>query len=158
MKAATLAQIKKELKLRSPDEIEALCLRLGRFKKENKELLTYLLFEADDEEAYVQHIKEYIDELFDGITNTNFYYLKKSVRKILKETKKCIRYSNSKETEVALLLHFCDRLISFKPSIKRNTTLVNLYERQLELADKKIKGLHPDLQLDYENELEELKN
>ncbi|MGJ8666194.1 MAG: hypothetical protein ACSHW7_07510 [Patiriisocius sp.] len=158
MKAATLAQIKKELKLRSPDEIEALCLRLGRFKKENKELLTYLLFEADDEEGYVQHIKEYIDELFDGITNTNFYYLKKSVRKILKETKKCIRYSNSKETEVALLLHFCDRLISFKPSIKRNTTLVNLYERQLELADKKIKGLHPDLQLDYENELEELKN
>ncbi|GEQ86062.1 hypothetical protein ULMS_15700 [Patiriisocius marinistellae] len=157
MKAATLAQIKKELKMRSPDEIEALCLRLGRFKKENKELLTYLLFEADDEEGYVEHIKEYIDELFDGITNTNFYYLKKSVRKILKETKKCIRYSNSKETEVALLLHFCTRLISFKPSIKRNTTLINLYERQLDLADKKIKGLHEDLQLDYVNELEELR-
>ena len=58
MKAASLAQIKKELKLRSPQDIEELCLRLGRFKKENKELLTYLLFEADDEQGYIAHIKE----------------------------------------------------------------------------------------------------
>ena len=84
MKAASLAQIKKELKLRSSQDIEELCLRLGRFKKENKELLTYLLFEADDEQGYITHIKETIDDEFNSITNTNFYYLKKSVRKILK--------------------------------------------------------------------------
>ena len=100
MKAASLAQIKKELKLRSPQDIEELCLRLGRFKKENKELLTYLLFEADDEQGYITHIKETIDDEFNSITNTNFYYLKKSVRKILKNVKKYIRYSNDKETEL----------------------------------------------------------
>ena len=88
MKAASLAQIKKELKLRSSQDIEELCLRLARFKKENKELLTYLLFEADDEQEYISHIKETIDDEFDSITNTNFYYLKKSVRKILKNVKK----------------------------------------------------------------------
>ncbi len=49
MKPATLAQIKKELNMRSSDELLQLCLRLGRFKKENKELLTYLLFEAEDD-------------------------------------------------------------------------------------------------------------
>ena len=125
MKAASLAQIKKELKLRSSQDIEELCLRLGRFKKENKELLTYLLFEADDEQGYITHIKETIDDEFNSITNTNFYYLKKSVRKILKNVKKYIRYSSDKETEVAILLHFCERLITFKPSITRNITLHN---------------------------------
>lgn len=156
MKPATLAQLKKELKLRSPAEIEALCLRLARFKAENKELLTYLLFEAEDETGYQEHIKENIDELFDAIPNKNWYYLKKSIRKILKEVKKCARYSNSKETEVVLLLHFCHKLKNLNPSIKKNTTLFNLYERQLVLINNRIDKLHNDLQLDYKNELQEL--
>ena len=46
MKAATVAQLKKELQFKSQEEIMELCLRLARFKKENKELLTYLLFES----------------------------------------------------------------------------------------------------------------
>ena len=58
MKAASLADIKRELKGRSPEEVLAICLRLGRFKKDNKELLTYLLFEAGDEAGYVQLLKE----------------------------------------------------------------------------------------------------
>ena len=49
MKAATVSQLKKELQHRNPDELLQLCLRLARFKLENKELLTYLLFEADNE-------------------------------------------------------------------------------------------------------------
>jgi hypothetical protein len=156
LKPATLVQIKKEIKLRSPEDIEQLCLRLARFKKENKELLTYLLFEADDEEGYITHIKETIDEEFDAITNTNFYYLKKSVRKILRNVKKYIRYSGNKETEVAILLHFCERLITFKPSITRNVTLHNIYDRQIQVIDKKIEGLHEDLQYDYKEELSAL--
>ena len=115
MKAASLAQIKKELKLRSSQDIEELCLRLARFKKENKELLTYLLFEAQDEQDYIAHIKETIDQEFESITNTNFYYLKKSVRKILRNVKKYIRYSGNKETEVAILLHFVNALLVLNP-------------------------------------------
>ncbi|MGK0378836.1 hypothetical protein [Patiriisocius sp. Uisw_017] len=156
MKPATLAQIKKELKQRSPDDIEALCLRLARFKKENKELLTYLLFEADDEEGYRQHIIESIDALFDGIANNHSYYLKKSVRKILREVKKCARYSGNKETEVLLLIYFCDKLISYSPTVIRNTTLYNIYDRQRDYIYKKIETLHEDLQYDYKLELEEL--
>ena len=51
MKTAAVKDIKQELLQRSPKELLALCLRLSRFKKENKELLTYLLFEASDEAA-----------------------------------------------------------------------------------------------------------
>lgn len=158
MKPATVAQLKKELKFRSSDELEVLCLRLARFKKENKELLTYLLFELDNEEAYVTQVKEHIELKFSEINTASFYYVKKSIRKILRETKKYIRYSSVKETEVELLLFFCETLRDFRPSIRQSTAMVNLYERQLALSEKKISTLHEDLQYDYSLELNELRN
>lgn len=157
MKAATLAQIKKELQHRDSAELLQLCLRLGRFKKENKELLTYLLFESDNEEGYIESIKEEVDAQFELINTASYFYIKKSVRKILRGIKKYIRYSGNKETEVSLLLYFCEKLKTFDPSIKKNTTLVNLYERQLIFISKKIDSLHEDLQHDYGLVLEELK-
>jgi phosphoglycerate-specific signal transduction histidine kinase len=153
MKAATVAQIRKELKYRSSDELEQLCLRLARFKKENKELLTYLLFESDDEAAYLEHIKDHISEMFDDINTSSYYYIKKSVRKILRETKKFIRYSSVKESEVELLLFFCKQLREMRPKIDSNRTLMNIFDRQVQLIKSKIKGLHEDLQYDYTNEL-----
>ncbi|MEH6407642.1 MAG: hypothetical protein V7767_10195, partial [Leeuwenhoekiella sp.] len=134
-----------------------LVLRLSKFKKENKELLTYLLFEADHEEGYIESIKTEIIDQFSAINTHNYYYIKKSVRKILRETKKYIRYSGNKETEVILLLHFCEKLKSLKPGISRNTTLKNLYDRQLDFIEKRIIALHEDLHYDYLKELEELR-
>ncbi|WP_347374549.1 hypothetical protein [Aequorivita sp. Q41] len=158
MKAASLKELKTELTHRSTQELLELCLRLSKFKKENKELLTYLLFEAANETAYITSIKAQMDTAFDAINTKTYFYIKKSVRKILREQKKFIRYSQNKETEVELLLYFCQKLKDFNPSIKRNTTLINLYNRQLDYISKKVKTLHEDLQYDYELELEELKN
>mgnify|MGYP001627752208 FL=1 len=157
MKAASIKEIKTELNQRSTQEMLELCLRLSRFKKENKELLTYLLFESDNEEAYIKSIKAKIDSDFEDINTNTYYYIKKSVRKILRELKKFIRYSQKKETEVELLLYFCEKLKSLNPSIKRNVTLTNLYNRQVNFIYKKIEKLHEDLQYDYKLELENLK-
>lgn len=157
MKAASLKEIKTELNHRSTQEILELCLRLSKFKKENKELLTYLLFESANEEAFIQSIKETVDADFETINTKTFYFIKKSVRKILRELKKFIRYSQNKETEIELLLYFCHKLQDFSPSIKRNTTLTNLYNRQIEYIKKKVTTLHEDLQYDYNLELEDLK-
>lgn len=156
MKSATVANIRKELKHKSNEELAELCLRLSRFKKENKELLTYLLFEADYEAGYIETIKNEIDEQFDQINTSSFFYIKKSVRKILRNTKKYIRYSLNKETEVELLLYFCQKLNAMKPSIFRNTTLTNLYDRNIIAIKKKVKNLHEDLQYDYKLKLEDL--
>src|SRR5210317_2136201 len=117
MKAATVKQLKDELKLRSPKELLEFCLRLSKFKKENKELLTYLLFEASNEGNYVSLIKEEMDENFDQINRSNYYLIKKGVRKILRETKKHIRYSQNKETEIDLLIYFLVKLKAIVPSI-----------------------------------------
>jgi hypothetical protein len=156
MKAATIKQIKDELKESSPEQLLEYCLRLARFKKENKELLTYLLFEADDEKGYVQTVKEAVDDQFEMINRTNLYYIKKGIRKILREIKKYIRYSKDKETEVQLLLYFCEKLKAFTPSVYRSTVLQNLYDRQITLIRKKVTSLHEDLQYDYGLEIDRL--
>jgi len=156
MKAVSVVTIKKELQHRSHQELSDLCLRLSRFKKENKELLTYLLFESHNESGYIETVKLEVDEQFESINRDSYFYIKKSVRKILRNIKKYNRYSLNKETEVELLLYFCYKLKDFKPSIKRNVTLTNIYNRQIEFIKKKILTLHEDLQYDYNLILEEL--
>ncbi|WP_282148440.1 hypothetical protein [Algibacter lectus] len=156
MKAVSAVAIKKELQHQSQSELIALCLRLSRFKKENKELLTYLLFESAHEDDYIQSVKTYIDDEFETINRDSFFYIRKSVRKILRNVKKYVRYSQKKETEAELLIYFCKSLKNFSPSIKRSTQLVNLYDRQLLMAKKIISSLHEDLQYDYNEMLEEL--
>ncbi|GGD93638.1 hypothetical protein [Planktosalinus lacus] len=154
MKTATVSQLKKELHYRSTDELMEICLRLARFKKENKELLTYLLFESQDESGYIASVKQEIDTQLEAINTKNYYWMRKSIRKILKSVKKFIRYSLKKETEVELLLYFCVQLKNMTPSIKRDKTLQNILERQLALVHKKIDSLHEDLQYDFRLQLE----
>lgn len=156
MKVATIKELKTELSNRSHNEIIELCLRLSKFKKENKELLTYLLFESSNESDYINTIKVEIDEQFELINTKTYYFIKKSIRKILRTIKKYIRYSKKKETEVELLLYFCKKLINFKPSIQHNTVLKNIYVREMKSIEKKILFLHEDLQYDYGIELQKL--
>jgi len=156
MKAATVSQLKQELSTRSPAELLEFCLSLSKFKKENKELLTYLLYEASNEAAYIANVKREIDEQFELINTKTYYYIKKSVRKILRIVKKYIRYSKKKETEVELLIYFCSKMKIMKPSMENNVALHNIYKRQIESIKKTISGLHEDLKYDYEMELEEL--
>ena len=156
MKPVTIKKIKDELHYKSSQELIELCLLLSKFKKENKELLTYLLFDKDDEEMYINNVKEYMTLLFDEINTKSFFYIRKSVRKILKLTKKHIRYSKIKETEVELLLHFCKELKNVSPSISESPRLLNVYNRQIILIKKAIVTLHEDLQYDYQLEFDHL--
>ena len=158
MKAVTVNQLKKELITCTPSELVELCLRLSKFKKENKELLTYLLFESSDETEYILSVKNLIDEQFESINTASFHYIKKSVRKILRLIKKFSRYSLKKETEVELLLYFCLKLREFRPSIDKNVTLVNLYNRQIIYIKKVLKTLHEDLQYDYQIQIDALES
>ncbi|PIB36971.1 hypothetical protein BFP72_16950 [Reichenbachiella sp. 5M10] len=149
MKAASVKELKDALKEKSEMELMELCLQLSRFKKENKELLTYLLYESHDEDSYIHGVKQEMDELFGDINRHSFYYVNKSARKILRLTKKYIRYSKKKETEVELLIYYCQSLIDLDPPLQRNATLHNIYQRQMTAIRKTVGGLHEDLQYDY---------
>jgi len=71
MYTASLSILKKELKSKSDEEVLAISLRLGRYKKENKEVMHYVLLEADNEIGYVEQIKEDISECFESINYNN---------------------------------------------------------------------------------------
>jgi len=156
MKAVSIKELKEELANYSPKELRELCLRLARFKKENKELLTYLMFDSADESLYIEDVKKEIDEQFLQINKKSQYLIKKSFRKILRTIRKYSRYSPKKETEVALMIYFCTRLKNYSPSIYKNTGLQNFYARLIDSIRKKVKLLHEDLQFDFGTELDSL--
>jgi hypothetical protein len=156
MKAAYISHLKNELKNRPANELLEICLRLAKFKKENKELITYLLFEMEDEQTYIESIKEEVDKQFEEINTSNVYFAKKSIRKILRNINKFNRYSGIKQTEVELLLHFCKRLKGFSIPIAKSMVLSNIFDRQIEKIQKSIKSLHEDLQFDYGEELKDI--
>lgn len=156
MKTASISEIKQELTNASSKELLELCLRIIKYKKENKELLSYLLFEAHDLHSYIENIKKEMDEQFIQINRSNLYFAKKSLRKILKTTNRYIKYTTSKEAEVELLIYFCSKIKTSGIRINKNTALTNLYNNQIKKIRGVVETLHEDLQHDYNKEIEQL--
>ncbi len=156
MKTASLKEIKTELENTPPEKLLELCLRLTKFKKENKELLTYLLFEEGNEASYVASVKEVLNELFDTVNKTQLYFAKKTIRKIVRIANRYIKYSDSKTTEPDVLLHVCEKINELNLDLKKNTALHNIYLSQLKKIKKAVSIMHEDEHYDYLKMLEEL--
>lgn len=154
MKTSSLIDIKKDLEKRNPNEVLAFCLRLAKFKKENKELLGFLIFEADDLPGYIENVKQETDDLFLEINKINIYFIKKSIRKILRNLNKHIRFTLSKQVEAELLIHFCNCIRKYSIPVNKSRQLINLYEAQLKKIEEALSSLHPDLQYDLNKQLE----
>ena len=148
MKSATIQEIKQELRSLSPTRLSELCLRLAKFKKDNKELLTYLLFESDDEATYIDNVKKEMDEGFAELPKPNLYLTKKSLRKVLRTTAKQIRYTASPQAEAELLTYFCRKLRNSGIPLKDSPVIHNLYLQQLKKIRAVIATFHEDLQYD----------
>jgi hypothetical protein len=149
MQAASLNEIKKELQHADTDTLAALCMRLAKYKKENKELLSYLLFEAHNEQAYINSVKQEVDELFTTIPDRNVYLMKKTLRKILRVVNKQIKYSGIKETELDLRLYFCNKVKRAQVPLTAGTVLFNMYQQQVKKITAALEKLPEDLQTDY---------
>src|SRR6476646_657838 len=107
MKASSIIELKEELSALPAKSLVELCLRMARYKKENKELLTYVLFESHDEHGFVQAIKKDLDEAFGALPLTNWYFVKKGLRRILRQIGMHYRHSGIKTTEIEIGIHFC---------------------------------------------------
>lgn len=156
MKASSVNEIKKELRELDPDTLQDICMRLAKYKKENKELLTYLLFEAHNEQAYIENVKEEIGEQFKTLPQGNVYFIKKSLRKILRFANRQIKYSAIKQTELDIRIHFCTKMKEARVPINSNTVLNNLYQQQIKKINALLSKLPEDLQSDYEREVKHL--
>ena len=149
MKTASLKEIKTELEKVPPDVLLELCLKLTKFKKENKELLTYLLFEEGNETSYVSSVKEMLDEIFTTVNKTQLYFAKKTIRKIVRIANKYIKYSNCSNTVPDLLIHICEKINEININLTKNTALHNIYLSQVKKIKKSIENLHNEEKYDY---------
>ncbi|MGC3944933.1 MAG: hypothetical protein QM762_10525 [Chryseolinea sp.] len=154
MKAASVNDIKKELSEKNVRELQALCLRLARYKVENKELLTYMLFEADDETGYISALKSEIDEMIEALPQGNVYFVKKALRKMLRIVNKHLKYSGIAQTEVEVRLHCCLRILDKRVPLRSSVVLSNMYSLQLKKIEAAWAKLPEDLQFDYTRDLD----
>lgn len=157
MKSASLNELKTELGTLPPAEVIDLCVKLGKFKKENKELLTYLLFESSDPNTFIKCIKNETEVAFEKINKTSLYFAKKSIRKVLRTINKYSRYCSSNQLTIEMLLHFCATLKKSGIQLENSQQLLNLYVGQLKKIETLILVLHEDLQYDYGRELETIR-
>src|SRR5258706_4993981 len=158
MPTASIQEIKKELRSQDADLLQELCVRLAKYKKENKELLNYLLFEAHNEKTYVENVKEEIHELFKTVPGSNVYFIKKSLRKILRFANKQIKYSGITQTELEVRIFFCTKVKELKIPLPAGTVLSNLYLQQIKKIESALAKLPEDIQADYERELKLISN
>ena len=152
---ASLSEIKKELEKRGKSQLLADCYRLIKFKKENKELMSFILFDSDDLPSFVEKVTTEMDELFEGMNRTNVYFIKKTTRKIVRNLTKYIRFTQSKETEAELLIYFCNCFHRYKIPVNKSRQLLNIYTSQLKKLEAALDALHPDLQYDLRKTLVE---
>ena len=155
MKPASIHELKTDLGHLNQKELIAICLRMAKYKKENKELLSYLLREADNEAHYVQKLKEEITNQFEGVNVSSTYITKKSLRKILRYLDRFIKYSGNKESEIDLRIHYCTELKNSGVRIDRSVLISNIYNRQMERIQKRLAEIHEDLRFDFEEEIRE---
>ncbi|HEY1025887.1 MAG TPA: hypothetical protein VGE26_12025 [Sphingobacteriaceae bacterium] len=155
MKGEKLINIKKELTTYSDKQLTEILLRLAKYKKENKELLSYLLYYADDPMRYAEALKAELTTEFESLQK-HYYYSTKSLRKILRTVNRHIKYTASKQVETDLLIWFCHNYLQYADLKTSHNPLRTILTRQLEKVGKSIPKLHEDLQFDYQQEYDHL--
>lgn len=157
MKPATLNELKKELIELSPKQLADLCIALAKYKKDNKEFLGYLLFESHDKPTFVAEIKTEIDQHFSELRGqSNLYYVKKSLRKLLRIITKYCKYIGDKAISADLHIYFLIKMKESGIPYRKSQLLVNMYEQQLKKVNNFIKTLHEDIQGDYAADFEKI--
>ncbi|HEY1009471.1 MAG: hypothetical protein ACO1NS_10175 [Daejeonella sp.] len=155
MKPEKLSDIKKELSGLSVQELTEICLRIAKYKKENKELLNYLLFDANDPLAYAEAVKSFLEEDFKTLQK-HYYHSTKSLRKIIRLMNRYAKYTASRQVDIEMALWFCSNFLLYADLKSSHKPLQGLLIRQLEKISKLLPKLHEDLQFDYQSEFEEL--
>jgi hypothetical protein len=142
-----LPELRRELEQLAQQELVKLCLRIAKYKVENKELLGYLLVESDDPLFYAEKIKPELIAPFQEFSTT--YHLTKSIRKSTRLITKYYRFTGSRQGETELLLHLVEGFHSHFRWEFRTQAFARILFRSLKKADTNLLKLHEDLQADY---------
>ncbi len=156
MKTISLSQLQKELATLEKKQVLEICMKLAKHKKENKELLSYLLFGSADEKQYLEESKEKLDDLFLTVSRKTTYTTKKGLQKVVRHLNKFIKTSKNKQTEVELRIYFCSKIRAARINLDSSGIISNLYYREKDKINLALSKLHEDVQFDYRGEVEKI--
>ena len=151
----SLQEQKKELQQLSKTELEAICLRFARFKKENKELLEFVLFHQGDPQAYADALKKDLEEVFKSLTGANYADAKK-LRKITKALNKHSKYMQNPALEADLWIWFCYAYCDSMAAKSTAQVIRNFFVKAVLKVEKIQSKVHEDLAFDIAQELEKI--
>ncbi|MFC5283386.1 hypothetical protein [Pedobacter alpinus] len=155
MTSPKLADLKKELNYLTAEELKELCLRLAKYKTDNKELLNFMLFYSDKKDIYIDEVKSIIDNEFDNL-HPSVYYATKQLRKLIRTINKHIKYINTKNLEVEIAMFFSVAFIAHPIVEIHQKATIGLLYTQLKRILRAIPKLDEDLQFDYQKQLDDL--
>ncbi len=150
-----LSDLKKELSELSKPDLIKLCLRVAKLKRENKELLAYLIFDADDPLFYAQKLKPELVDIF-TLPFQHPYYLTKSIRKSLRIVSKYYRFTSNKQGETELLLYLVEQFHEHWRAEFKYQALAKVIFRCLDKAQSNLKRIDEDYRADFEQPLQKL--
>jgi len=156
MKTISLSQLQKELATLEKKQVLEICMKLAKHKKENKELLSYLLFGSADEQQYLEESKEKLDGLFLTVSRKTTYTTKKGLQKVVRHLNKFIKTSKNKQTEAELRIYFCSKVRAARIKLDSSGIISNLYYREKDKINLALSKLHEDVQFDYRGEVEKI--
>lgn len=157
MKTPGLAELKKELRQLSEQELVEVISALVKFSPDNKLFLYFQLFGRDHPQFFVDLVQEDLIMDFHNANTRNYHYAKKSAQVIRRKLNKYLKFTKDKTTKIDLIAFFCENLEKFGYLNFHHPVIDNLYALQLNRIGKLTGQLHEDLQFDYQHKIEELR-
>jgi hypothetical protein len=157
MKDYSLADIKKELKHFSKEELVNWYIDLIKFKKINKGFSTFQVFHSQSEAQFVELVKADLTEGFQELNHANDFYIKKGLQKINRQLTLVLSYPLTDVSKIELSIYFLEEFNRHVGRKKNHTVIYNIYLRVLAKLEKWVAKLHEDLQFDFEEKISDLR-
>ncbi len=157
MKAASIKQLRTEIGNLPPHKLAALTERLIKYKKDNKELASYIIFYEEDEAGFADDVETALEEQFGLINFKTAFFAKKGLRKMIRIANKFLRYTPNKSTQARIIMDVLSRLALIPASLKKNTQIKNMQVSLLKKLDDILLQVHQDERHDFEKQLKEKK-
>lgn len=156
MQPSSTKSIKTALQEQDKKALIDIIMELIRAKKVNKEQVSYLLFQASDHVEYVSGIKKMIEEAFDSMNTSSLYFVKKSLRSIIRSATKFIKYANDPVVEAEVFIFLAQQIIRLDIPVKKHQVMLNMYNALMQKIRKAHQSMHPDLQYEFDKILPQI--
>ena len=155
---APIKNIKEELQHLSYQELLNFTLHILKYKKENKELAHYLLFEKQDEDGYADKIISLIKVEFSTVNFSRPFFARKGFRRINRLASKYLKYSGEAETSLKVFIFLMNEISAAGKKYRYTNLTDKIVDQYLVKSKKIILTMHEDLQFEYENLINNFKS